>query len=168
MGPQSTNIIPPPVTQGNASQPRTFNCTRQGCKRRGCMQRLRRMCKQCCIALPGCQCNLRAHSYLLGRKQNYRNPYSTSGFRIPLDPSLRTISYQGPRPSNLYPSRFFGAFDGGEKRQYEAALLASLHPMATDYSTNLLTYVLLPLPLFCIFYFCCSRTCGLILIVALR
>ena len=135
--PHSATLSSHPVTQGKLSQAQTIDCSRQGCKRRRCIQCMRRMCKQCCIASPP-GCSLRAHSYtqLSARQQGKlpEPPTVPQTLEFPLDPFLRTISvsqsYQAPQthtfPSSLVP------FNSVEKPQDEASLATSLQPIATN------------------------------------
>jgi len=95
------------------------------------------MCKQCCIASQS-GCSLRAHSYgqLSARQWGKlpEPPLVPQAPEFPLDPFLHTISlsqsYQVPQTHT--PPSSLASFDSEEKCQYEAALVASLQPMATD------------------------------------
>ncbi|KAF8972916.1 hypothetical protein BDZ97DRAFT_1778362 [Flammula alnicola] len=131
-------LSPPPATQGSLTQPRTIDCSKPGCMRRGCIQCLRRMCKQCCIAQSGC--SLRAHTFeQLSARQRSKLPelpMALQADEFPLDPSLRAISldasYKTPHPPSLLPSSSVPShLDDEEKRQYEAAIAASLQPTTT-------------------------------------
>jgi len=126
------NSSQPPAIQGGLN--RTVDCSKPGCKRRGCLQCLRRMCKQCCIAQSGC--SLRAHNFQqLSARQRSKLPEPTMAFQaddFPLDPSLRHAT---PLRSPVLPPSTPPPFDDNliysstaeeDQLQYAAAIAASL------------------------------------------
>lgn len=125
----SANSSQPPAIQGG----RTVDCSKPGCKRRGCLQCLRRMCNQCCIAQSGCP--LRAHNFQqLSARQRSKLREPTMAFRaddFPLDPSLHTMPLHSPvlPPSTPPPfddNLIYPSTAEEDQLQYAAAIAASL------------------------------------------
>ncbi|KAF8953098.1 hypothetical protein BDZ97DRAFT_632600 [Flammula alnicola] len=147
--PRAVTALPPPSPSlVHPSAPRYIDCSKPGCKHRGCMQCLRRMCKQCCISLSGC--SLRAHNFsqLTLRQRGKLAESSTTAQpnESPLDAfaiaAVENMTAQDPVGFFLEEERQrqaaihlqneqAQALEDEEEEQYQAAVAASLSVLHT-------------------------------------
>lgn len=131
--------FPPTATHDGLATSRVIDCAKPGCKRRGCIQCPRRMCKQCCVLLPGC--SLRSHSFdQLSSKQRGKLavpavPTSALNAITAHDPVVLFFEQEkqraeAERGQDLQAQQL----EEDEEEQYQAALAASLAvPRATPH-----------------------------------